>query len=69
MSSETPHTIGFTSYGNDPYGHITSLDGQEGAISAYRIGKLRTNSVGETVANISDLPTKTSELSNDSGFI
>lgn len=27
VSSRTPHTIGFTSYGNDPYGHITSLDG------------------------------------------
>lgn len=69
VSSRTPHTIGFTASGNDQYGQITSLDGEEGTISAYRIGNQKTKRVGETVANTSDLPTKTSELSNDSGYI
>ena len=69
VSSRTPHTIGFTSYGDDPYGHITSLDGQEGMITASRGTKLKTKSISEVVANKSELPTKTSDLTNDSGFI
>ncbi len=69
VSSQTPHTIGFTSSYIDPYSQITSLDGQEGAISAYRNGNLRTKTVRELVANKSELPTKTSDLTNDSGFV
>ena len=69
VSSETPHTIGFTSYGSDEYNHIVSLDGQEGMIAAYRAGNIKTKSINETLANKSDLPTKTSDLTNDSGFI
>ena len=63
VSSQTPHTIGFTSYGDDAYGHITSLDGQEGMIAASRGTKLKTKTISEKVANKSDLPTNTITLS------
>lgn len=68
VSSQTPHTIGFTQGGSDPYGGITSLDGEPN-ISASRKTNAKTKYVASVVANKSDLPTKTSELSNDSGFI
>lgn len=68
VASDTPHTIGFTPGLNDPYGGITSLDGEPN-ISASRQTHAKTNYVTTEVANKSDLPTKTSDLTNDSGFI
>lgn len=68
VSSQTPHTIGFAVGGSDPYGQIILLDGEPN-ITANRQTHAKTNYVTSEVANKSDLPTKTSDLSNDSGFI
>ena len=63
------HSIGFSSYYTDPYGNIDQIDGQSNMIFARRASAFKSYGIIEELANKSELPTKTSDLTNDSGFI
>lgn len=63
------HSIGFETHYGDPYNNIVTIDGQSDMIYAHRTNALKMYSFSEEIANKSDLPTKTSDLTNDSGFI
>ena len=59
------HSIGFSADYND----IVTIDGQSDMIFAHRTNAYKMYSFSEEIANKSELPTKTSDLTNDSGFI
>lgn len=63
------HQLTFTSRYNDPYGQVATIDGQSEQMTCWRTNALKMFVVSEELANKSDLPTKTSDLTNDSGFI
>lgn len=63
------HSIGFSTAYDDPYGNIVTIDGQSDMIFAHRTNAYKAYSFSEEIANKSELPTKTSDLTNDSGFI
>lgn len=59
------HTI----TGNTRWTSIETIDGQSGEIACTRTNEYKMNSRIEKLAKESQLPTKTSDLTNDSGFI
>ena len=63
------HSIGFSAYYSDQYGNIDQIDGQSNMIFARRASAYKSYAIIEDLANKSELPTKTSDLTNDSGFI
>lgn len=68
-NTSSVHSIGFSGSSNDPYNNIITIDGQSDMIFAHRTNAYKMYTMLEELANKSELPTKTSELSNDSGFI
>lgn len=63
------HQLTFATRYNDPYGNIVAIDGQSEQMTCWRMNAQKMFVVSEELANKSDLPTKTSDLTNDSGFI
>lgn len=63
------HSIGFSGTSLDPYNTIVTIDDQTDLIYAQRPNAYRMYAVYEEIANKSELPTKTSDLTNDAGFI
>ena len=63
------HQLTFATRYNDPYGNVVAIDGQSEQMTCWRTNALKMFVVSEELANKSDLPTKTSDLTNDSGFI
>lgn len=63
------HQLTFTTRYNDPYGQVATIDGQSAQMTCWRTNSLKMYAISEELANKSDIPTKTSDLTNDSGYI